>query len=159
MKKDFWGQRLVTNMERIILTEKNFSRLKELIKKNKEKEIVFTSEDDELNRKVLEKLPIQILLIPLSKRKDFAKQRNSGFNEVMARMARKNSVKIGISLDEMIHSEEKEKIISRLRQNIKICSRLKIPVIFIEGEEKRNPVLLKSLGISLGMPTWMIREI
>ena len=77
----------------------------------------------------------------------------------MARMARKNSVKIGISLDEMIHSEEKEKIISRLRQNIKICSRLKIPVIFIEGEEKRNPVLLKSLGISLGMPTWMIREI
>ncbi|MBU2612682.1 MAG: hypothetical protein KKB62_03100 [Nanoarchaeota archaeon] len=146
-------------MERVILTEKNFSKLKDLMKKNRGKEIVFTSEDDELNRKVIEKLPVGILLIPLSKRKDFAKQRNSGFNEVMAKIAKKNSVKIGVNLDEVIHSDEKEKIISRLKQNIKLCVKNKIPLIFIEGKEKRNPVLLKSLGISLGMPSWMISEI
>ena len=46
----------------ILLTEKNFNRLREQVKKNSEKKIIFTSNDDELNRKVLEKLLIQILL-------------------------------------------------------------------------------------------------
>ena len=81
-------------MERIILTEKNFSRLKELIKKNKGKEIIFMSDEDDFNRKVMEKLPIHIILISLKGRKDYSKQRNSGFNEVLARIASKNK-KIG----------------------------------------------------------------
>lgn len=50
---------------KIILTETNFSKLKDLVKKAKseEKTAIFTSEDDELNRKVVEKLEINILLI------------------------------------------------------------------------------------------------
>ena len=79
-------------MERVILHEKNFSKLKEIVKKNKDKEIVFFSDDDLFNRKVLEKLPIGILLINLDLRKDFSKQRNSGFNEVMAKITKTNEV-------------------------------------------------------------------
>ncbi|MCR4327532.1 MAG: hypothetical protein NUV46_03045 [Nanoarchaeota archaeon] len=145
-------------MERIVLYEENFNKLKELVKNNKGKEIIFSSNDDELNRKVLEKLPINILLIPLEGRKDFSKQRNSGFNEVMSGIALKNKIKIGISLDEFINSKEKEKIISRIKQNIKLCTRNKVGMVFIEGEEKRSSVLLKSLALTLGMPTWMTKE-
>ena len=146
-------------MERIILTEKNFSRLKEFVKKAKGKEIIFSSQDDELNRKVLEKLQVHILLIPLRNRKDFMKQRDSGFNGVMAKIAKKMGIKIGVGLDELINtsSPEKEKIIARVRQNIRLCSRNKVGMVFVEGKEKRNSVLLKSLGLVLGMPTWMTK--
>jgi ribonuclease P/MRP protein subunit RPP1 len=148
-------------MERVELTEKNLSKLRELVKRNSGKEIIFSSDDDELNRKVLEKIPIKILLIKLSGRKDFMKQRNSGLNEVIAKIAKKNSISIGINLDEIILSNEteKKKIISRLKQNIKICARNKVEMVFIQEEEKRNPVLLKSLGLVLGMPTWMTKNL
>lgn len=145
-------------VEKIILTEKNFTKLKDLVKKNEGKEIIFSSEDDELNRKVIEKLPIKILLIPLLYRKDYFKQRNSGFNEVMAKIAKKHNIKIGVSLDELIFSKDKERIISRVKQNIKLCSRNKVLVVFIEGKEKRDINVLRSLGLTLGMPTWMTRE-
>ena len=146
-------------MEKLILTEKNFNRLRDLVKKNSEKFLIFTSDDDELNRKVLEKLPIKILLIPLEERKDFAKQRNSGFNEVLAKIAKKNEIEIGVSLDELINSKTKFKIVTRLKQTIKICSKNKVQVQFIQNKEKRNLNLLKSLGLVLGMPTTMTKNL
>ena len=142
-----------------ILKETNFSRLKEIIKKEKEKPIIFNSDDDELNLKILEKLPIQILLINLENRKDFQKQRNSGFNQVMARLAKKNSIKIGINLDELINSKNKEKIIARLRQKIELCKKNKLKMVFVSEKENKKFQNLISLSLSLGMPTWMIEEI
>jgi len=53
-------------MESIILTEKNFSKLKELVKQYNEKKIIFYSDDDDLNRKVMEKLPIKVFFGLLS---------------------------------------------------------------------------------------------
>lgn len=146
-------------MEQIILKEKNFNRLKDLVNKNKEKKLIFFSEDDDLNRKVLEKLKIDLLVIKLEGRKDFSKQRNSGFNEVMARIAKKNNVKIGIFLDELIFSKEKERIISRVKQNVNLCKKKEIQIEFFSIEEKRNELLLKSLGLILGMPTWMTKNL
>jgi len=147
-------------MNQIILTEKNFSKLKEQVKKNKNKQIIFTSEDDELNRKVLEKLPMSILLLNQKGRKDFQKQRNSGLNQVLAKLAKKNNVKIGINLDEIIESEkvERAKIIARIKQNIKICNKNKIEMLFISLSKKRDLYDLKSLGLILGMPTWMTKK-
>ncbi|MCW8966261.1 MAG: hypothetical protein OQK82_06215 [Candidatus Pacearchaeota archaeon] len=138
----------------IILQKDNFSRLKQKVKNTKE-EIMFTSDDDELNRKVLEKLPIQILLINQKQRKDFQKQRNSGFNQIIAKIAKKNNIQIGINLDEIIESnlKEKSKILARTKQNIKLCNKHKIQMQFItqKKENTRNIYDLKSLGLALGM--------
>lgn len=144
--------------ERIILTEKNFSRLKELVKKNKGKEIIFSSNDDELNRKVIEKLEISGVLISLSGRRDYMKQRNSGLNQVIARLASKKRIFVGIDLDELILSKEKDKLLSRLKQNIFLCNKHKVKMKFIFSGEK-DIFSLKSFGLSLGMPTWMIKEL
>ena len=152
------GQQLKINMNQIILTENNFNKLKEQVQKNSEKEIIFTSNDDELNRKVLEKLPIQILLINLKNRKDFQKQRNSGFNQVIAKIAKKNNIKIGINFDELTLSKNKEKIIARLIQNIKLCNKYKVQMKFL-SKTKQNLLNLKSLGLVLTMPTWMIKDL
>jgi ribonuclease P/MRP protein subunit RPP1 len=145
----------------VILTQTNFSKLKDEIKKNKDKTLIFSGNDDELNRKVLEKLPVQILLINLARRKDRMKQRDSGFNQVMAKLAKKNNIIIGINLDEIIESEKRQKaeILARIRQNIKLCNKNKVKMKFISIKEKKDFYDLKALGLILGMPTWMIKDV
>jgi len=148
-------------MNQILISENNFDKARKLIKENQDKKIIFSSEDDELNRKILEKEEIDILLLNQGNRKDFQKQRNSGFNHVLAKLAKKKEITIGIDLDEIINSEEKQKaqILARVMQNIKICNKNKLKMKFIQKNQKRNIFDLKSLGLVLGMPTWMIKDL
>ena len=165
-------------MKQILIQEKTFEKARNEIRKSKGKTIIFSSNDDDLNRKVLEKEKIDILLINLSSRKDFQKQRNSGFNHVLAKIAKKKEVIIGINLDEIIQGKGKKKseILSRVRQNIKICNKNKLKMNFIAFNEKnktkikdfsssakmtneRNMHDLKALGLVLEMPTWMTKEL
>ncbi|MBI2057165.1 hypothetical protein HYT91_02830 [Candidatus Pacearchaeota archaeon] len=107
-------------MEQIIIRESNFEKARKLIRESKDKEIIFSSDDDELNRKILEKEKINILLINLTGKKDFQKQRDSGFNQVLAKIAKEKNVAIGINFDEIIQASqyEKPKILARLKQNL-----------------------------------------
>lgn len=153
------------NQNYIFLTEANFSKLKDIIKKEKSegKTIIYSSEDDELNRKVIEKLQIDFLLVNLSNRKDFQKQRNSGFNQVLAKAMKKNNIQLGINLDEIIeerNSKKKAEILARLKQNIFLCNKNNVKMKFIIQKEKNNRNIydLKSLGLILGMPTSMTKE-
>jgi len=142
-----------------IIKEQTFEKARKAIKESKEKPVVFSSNDDELNRKVLEKLPIDILLINLKNRKDFAKQRNSGFNSVFAKIAKKGNIVIGINLDEIIEAKDKSKILARIKQNVKICNKDKLKMKFIGEEHSRNIYDLRALGLVLGMPTWMTKNL
>lgn len=147
-------------MTQIIIRETDFQKARKKIKENSGKDIIFSSNNDELNRKVLEKLPVRILLINLAKRKDRMKQRDSRFNQVMAKLAKRNNIIIGINLDEIIESEKKQKakILARIRQNIKLCSKNKVKMKFISAKEKKDSYDLRALGLVLGMPTWMTKN-
>lgn len=157
-------------MEQIIIQEKDFQKARKRIREAKrtqgsKAEIVFSSRDDELSRKILEKEPTDALLINLAGRKDRMKQRDSGLNQVLAKLAKKNNVAIGINLDEILHTKtpkEKLQILSRARQNIKLCNKNKVKMKFIStlaSGEKKDFYDLKALGLVLGMPTWMIKDI
>ena len=148
-------------LEQAIIYENTFEKARKLINENKTKTIIFSSNDDELNRKILEKLQIHILLINLSGKKDFQKQRDSGFNQVLAKIAKEKNVAIGINFDEIIQSSEKPKILARLKQNIKLCNKNKLKMKFIiqNPENQRDIYELKSFGAVLGMPTWMTKEV
>ncbi len=145
-----------------LISQQKFEKARREINSSKEK-IVFTSDDDELNRKVLEKLRIDVLLINLDERKDYQKQRNSGFNQVLAKIAKKNKINIGINLDEIIKSNkfEKSKILARIKQNIFLCNKTKLKMVFVVQEKNnlRNIYDLKSLGLVLGMSTGMCKGI
>lgn len=151
----------------IIISEQTFDKARKLIcesqKKSPKSNIIFSSNDDELNRKILEKEKINILLLNQKNRKDKQKQRDSGLNQVLVKLAKKNNIIIGINLDEIIESNptEKEKILARVKQNIKLCNKNKVQMRFIAQNPKnqRNIYDLKSLGLVLGMPTWMTREL
>ena len=148
-------------MEPNLISEKRFENIKKQISEGKIN--IFTSDDDELNRKVLEKIEINILLLNLEKRKDFQKQRNSGFNQVLAKIAKKKNIAIGINLDEIIENKDRQKaeILARIRQNIKLCNKNKLRMKFISPSEKhaRNKHDLKALGLVLGMSTSMTKEL
>lgn len=149
-----------------IISERKFEKARKKLEKEKKssfEDIVFTSGDDELNRKVMEKLSeyFEILLVELSGRKDYQKQRNSGLNHIMVKIAKEKNLCVGILLDEIIESKklEKAKILDRLKQNIFLCNKQKVQMKFIskDPKNKRNPSDLKSLGAILGMPSWMTK--
>ncbi|MBS3086046.1 hypothetical protein J4225_05185 [Candidatus Pacearchaeota archaeon] len=151
-------------MEKYILIQENtFETARKEIKKNKGKKIIFSSSNDELNRKILEKEKITTLLLNQSQKKDKQKQRNSGLNQVLAKLAKENNVIIGINLDEVIESQsmQKAQILSRIRQNIKLCNKQKLKMKFIalKKQNQRDIYDLKSLGLILGMPTWMTKKL
>ncbi|MBU2503680.1 MAG: hypothetical protein KJ879_01335 [Nanoarchaeota archaeon] len=147
-------------MEQIIIHGKEFQKARKAIKENKGKRIIFSSEDDELDKKVLEKENIDVLLLNLSQKKDRMKQRDSGFNQVLARIAKKSGVSIGINLDEILGShskKEKSDILGRIRQNVKLANKSKLKMEFIsEKNAKPKRHDLRALGLVLGMPTWMM---
>lgn len=122
----------------IVIKEKNFERARKEIKQNQGKLIIFSNEDEELNRKILEKENINILLLNQSNKKDKLKQRDSGFNHVLAKIAKSKNVTIGINLDEILNSDKKNKakILGRIRQNIKICNKNKLKMMFFSEKEK-----------------------
>jgi RNase P/RNase MRP subunit p30 len=144
-----------------IIRENNFEKARKLIRENKKKKIIFSSNDDELNRKILEKEDVNILLLNQAGRKDKSKQRDSGLNQVLAKIAAKKQIFIGINLDEIISSKsfQKAKILSRVSQNIKLCNKNKVKMEFIAEKNERNLYDLKALGLVLGMPTFMIKNL
>ena len=138
----------------IIIQETNFDKARKKIKENKDKIIIFSSNDDELNRKILEKEKINIFLVNQKGRKDKQKQRDSGFNQVLAKIAKKNNIEIGINLDEIINAKAKSKakILARIKQNIKLCNKNKLKIKFIT-KTQRDIYDLRALGLVLGMLT------
>ena len=160
----------------VIINEDDFMKARKKIKENSGKRIIFSSNDYELSRKILERFgkdssstsfansqskeKIDAFLINLSGRKDRQKQRDSGFDHVMAKLAKKNNIVIGINLDEIINSKGKTKaeILGRIRQNIKLLNKNKLNAEFIHKED-RDVYDLKALGLVLGMPTWMTNQI
>jgi len=147
-------------MEKILISENTFEKARKKIKENKAKEIIFSSQDDELNRKIMEKENISNLLINQKSRKDFSKQRNSGLNQVMTKIAKKGNITISINFDEIIDSKDKEKsrIIARIIQNIKLCNKYNVKMMFLSKKYKRNTQEFRALGLVLGMPTWMTKN-
>lgn len=149
-------------MKQILIKEDDFMKARTAIRNSKKesKDVVFYSNNDDLNRKVLEKEPIDILLLNQKGRKDKMKQRDSGFNQVLARIAKNKGVNIGINLDEILNSKEKEKaeILARIGQNIRLCKKSKLNLKFI-SKSKKDIHDMKSLGLVLGMPTQMIKNL
>ena len=116
----------------MIITSNNLNEVrKQILKVLKEKpgeEIIIKAYDEEFNKKVLEIKGVNALLAPeFSSDKDKMKQRSSGLNEHLCRLAKKNNIKILIDLSEIkkLDKINKARIISRVIQNIELCKRTK----------------------------------
>lgn len=124
------------------------------LKKEKPNEaVIVKAQNDEFNRKILENKDVNVLLSPeLHNRKDKLKERDSGLNEILCRIAAKNNIKIGIDLDELKNKDKKEKaiILSRIMQNIMLCKKTGAELILVGEYDKKNAF---SFLITLGAST------
>ena len=86
---------------------------------------------DNKNRKALSNKNTDILLSPeKTRKKDFIHSRNSGLNHVLCKLAKENNIAIGFSFNEILKSKERNKLIGRMMQNIKLCRKYKVKMIF-----------------------------
>lgn len=126
----------------------------ELVKEiNKAKGLVIVEGgDDKINRAVLENKKVDILLSPeKEKERDFTHYRNSGLNQVLCRLAKKNDIAIGFNLNDVLNAKEKYNILGRMMQNVRLCRKYKVKMVIIDFKEERSKEELRSFGISLGM--------
>lgn len=126
------------------------AQIKEETISNIKKPIIVQAQDDTFNRKLLEYGKFQILLSPeTGNRKNSIRQIDSGLNHVLAKIATKNKIAIGINLEEIskLSPEKKAKRLSKIKQNISITKKAKTD-LYIKGNKKLGFHLLISLGAS-----------
>ncbi len=114
-----------------------------------EKQLKVKARDDMFNRKVLEQRLCSILVSPEAhQRKESIKHLDSGLNHVLAAIAAKNKIAIGIDIEDISHLPKKEKAqrLARIKQNLKITRKTKTSSA-IHGSNQGIYVLL-SLGAS-----------
>jgi len=134
----------------MIISEVNIEKTKQLIKKATSP-IIIQAQDEKYNRKLLEYGKFQILLSPeLGSPKNKIRQINSGLNHILAKIATKNKIAIGIDLGKIQELEKQEKAerLSKIRQNIKICKKAKTKLKILSKNKKQAQSFLLSLGAS-----------
>lgn len=112
----------------------------------------------EINRKLIESKKIRILVSPhIGAKKDFLNFRNSGLDDVICRLAKRNKVSIAFSFGEVLNcdGEKRVNILARMRQNVKLCNKYKVNMIIIslasEPYELRGQETFFSFGRVLGI--------
>jgi RNase P/RNase MRP subunit p30 len=140
-----------------IINTSNLNQARKQIQfaKKSKKQVIVKAQDETFNRKILENQDIDIFLSPeLHDRKDYMKQRDSGLNEFLAKLAKKSNIKIGINLQEIQKLSPKEKsiILSRIKQNITICKRTNTKMIIMNREKFTKQDII-SFFLTLGAST------
>lgn len=135
----------------------NIEEAKKQIKSAK-KPIIILAKGDEFNRRILEYGKFDILVgLEAGKKKDGLKFLDSGLNGVIAKIAAKNNIAVGIDISEIARLDKKEKAIrlARIRQNIRICRKAGCKMAILNCEDKRNA---QGLLVSLGASTKQAKE-
>ena len=109
-----------------------------------------------LNRNFFESKKTDIITsLETSLTKDKTHFKDSGLNQVLAKLAKKNNIAIAFNFNNILNANKQYIILGRIRQNIRLCRKYKIPMIIVSFAntyfEMRNPKDFISLGISLGM--------
>lgn len=131
---------------------------KNLIKSSKEKPLVVMAQNDEFNRKILEYGHFDILLgVEKGTKQRTLRQIDSGFNHVLAAIATKNKVALGIDMAELasLPKENKALRIERIIQNIIICRKAKTKIKILNFKDKKDAF---SFLLALGSSTQQAKE-
>ena len=129
------------------------------LKKDKQ-QVIVKAQSLEFNRKILEIKDVDIITdLEQHERKDYMKQRDSGLNEILCKLAKQNNIKIGINLKPIISLPEKNKaiILARIKQNIILCKRTKTQIIILDKEKFTKQEIISFMQ-TLGASTQQAKE-
>lgn len=144
-----------------IISSGSLEEIRKIIDKlvRENKPIIIKGRDLEFNRKILELKKVNMLILQHKLGRDKLKQRDSGLNEILCEIARKNNITLAVDFSEIINTEGKEraKILGRLIQNLKLMKRAGNKVeILNKPEDKKS---LQSLLLVLGADTKLASEL
>jgi len=147
-------------------SEKEARRIIEMLKQVEKKFLIGVfGRDDAFNRRVVESLKVDYLVsVERASGKDSLKQRDSGLNHVVARIAKEKGIGIVVDFGEVASLKGKGKAlrIGRLIQNVKVCRKVGCCVkVASLGLDKKGVVGEKgrrSFGVSLGMSSGEVRD-
>ena len=148
-------------MNNVIINTSNANEARKQIDSagKENKKVIVIAKDDEFNRKLLENKKVDVLVFSeFSKGKDRLRQRNSGLNQVLSKLARDNEIKIGIdiSIIEKLSSKELSEHISKIKQNVKLCNKYKVKMTLVNVKNKNKHDLV-AFCLSIGMSTSMAK--
>jgi RNase P/RNase MRP subunit p30 len=151
---------VVSKEYKMIISEKIEEVRKQAEKLAKEvRKVIVLGRDIEFNRKILEMKKVNMLVLQNKIGRDKLKQRDSGLNEVLCDIAKKNNVIIGIDFSEILNSEGKErgKILGRVIQNLKLMKKAKNKIEIINKPADRRG--FQALFLVLGIDTKLASEL
>jgi len=122
------------------------------------KMIAVLAKDDEFNRKIFENAKVDMVFgLEIGKKKDRLRQRDSGFNQVLAKLAKNNGISIGLdfSLLNRLDDYELSVLLARMSQNIALCKKYKVDMVIVNSKE--TDISLRAFLLTLGMPTSMVK--
>jgi len=141
-----------------MINTKNLNEVrKEILRLKKDgKEVVVRAQDDDFNRKIIESKDVN-MIVGLESRgeRDYMKQRNSGLNEVLCKLAKQNDIEIGVEIDKIgkLGKVEKARVLSRVSQNIRLCKRTGAKVVLLCDSCKLSKQDIMSFFTVLGGST------
>lgn len=142
----------------MIIITSNIQQAKNQIKLAKAP-IIIKAQDLEFNRKLLEYGKFQILLdVHKTEGKDKLRKLDSGLNHVLAKIAAKNKIAIGIDLQTLrsvSDKKQKAQTLARIKANIKICRKAGCKLAVINAKDKKDAF---EFLISLGANTKQAKE-
>jgi len=133
-----------------MINTKNINEARKEIQKLKRTndQVVVHAQDDDFNRKIFEIKDVDMVVGLELNGHDRLKQRDSGMNEVIAKLAKKNKIVIGVEVSKIkgLSALEKGKALGRLRQNVKLCKRTETRIVVLNAGSKEASGLITSLG-------------
>lgn len=128
-------------------------------KANKEgKKVIVAGKSIDFNRIILENKKVNMLILSHENKKDKLKQRDSGLNHVLCKLAKSNNIVLAFDINELKQHENKKNkalILARMLQNIKLIKKAKNKFKLLNFNSKHQAF---SFLISLGLPTNMAKE-
>ncbi len=138
-----------------MISTSSIEQAKSLIKKeiqNKTKPITVQAQNDDFNRKILEYGHFGILLgVEKGNKQRSLRQIDSGFNHVLAKIASKNKIALGIDMEGLrkLAKEEKALRLEKIMQNIILCRKSKVKIKLLNARDEKDVfAFLSSLGAS-----------
>lgn len=102
--------------------------------------IVFSTNSDQKIRQAISTRNVDILLDPHRRRvKKKIHQQDSGLNHILVKLAAKNNVAIGFSMDVILEdSQLHSRVFGQIMQNIRLCEKYCVPIVIFPNKNGNN---------------------
>jgi len=121
---------------------------KDIKKAKKLSNLIFVEKDQNLQKTLEKNNNLIIINLENKENRDFIHHRASGLNQVLCSLMKNHEISVAFSLNQILKSENKTKLIGKIKQNIRLCKKYKVKTIFAsfapKPHEMRNYTDLKS---------------